>query len=115
MKNVQDNRFVAQRRTGRSALWRRKLAFPTPPFAECGQRSDCSRIAARPSVATGDPAKLEDRVDFRRLGQSMAPQIVWTTWKKPVVARCSAEWPALSLLREAFQSPMGNMALAIFM
>lgn len=31
------------RRTGRSARWLRKLAFPTPRSAECGRRSACSR------------------------------------------------------------------------
>ena len=37
------------RRTGRSARWPRKLAFPTPRSAECGQRSACSRTVARHS------------------------------------------------------------------
>src|SRR5258706_593835 len=37
------------RRTGRSARWLRKLAFPTPRSAECGRRSACSRTVARHS------------------------------------------------------------------
>src|SRR5215217_4823043 len=37
------------RRTGRSAQWLRKLAFPTPRSAECGWRSDYSRTGARHS------------------------------------------------------------------
>jgi hypothetical protein len=38
------------RRTGRSARWLWKLAFPTPQSAECGWRSACSRTAARHSI-----------------------------------------------------------------
>ncbi len=37
------------RRTGRSARWLRKQAFPTPRSAECGRRSACSRTVARHS------------------------------------------------------------------
>ncbi len=37
------------RRTGRSARWRRKLAFLTPRSAGCGWRSACSRTVARRS------------------------------------------------------------------
>jgi Protein of unknown function (DUF2939) len=34
------------------------------------------------TVASGDPAKLRESVDFTRLGQSMTPQIVWTYLEK---------------------------------
>src|SRR5256885_5783219 len=37
------------RRTGRSARWLRRLAFPTPRSAECGRRSACSRTVAKHS------------------------------------------------------------------
>jgi transposase-like protein len=42
-------RHRSTRRTGRSARWRRKLAFPTPRSAGCGWRSACSHTVARHS------------------------------------------------------------------
>ena len=42
-------RHRSTRRTGRSARWRRKLAFPTPRSAGCGWRSACSHTVVRRS------------------------------------------------------------------
>jgi Protein of unknown function (DUF2939) len=39
-----------------------------------------SRLAD--AVATGNPAKLQEKIDLTRVGQSMAPQVVWTYLQK---------------------------------
>jgi transposase len=86
------------RRTGRSARWLRKLAFPTPRSAECGRRSAC-RPVSQTFKLSSDPLFVDKVRDI--VGLYLSPPnraLVLSIDEKSQIQALDREQPVLPMM-----------------